>query len=333
MEKPHFSELQLQKLHHMEFLNDKDLAEIADYQKKGIFSLRTELLLLIYFSILSFTSGIGFLIYNNIDSIGHLAILAANFILMSVCFYFSFKKATGYSNNEVAFENPLHDYLVLTGSLLACVFLGYSNFQYQIFDESYAYVSLISAILCFAVAYYFDNRIVLSIAITSLATFIGISITPKSVFQNEVYSNLELAYSGLALGIILLIWMEYSLNRKIKAHFHFVFATFGLHLLGVCILAGLLSEHWFVFIPILIGFAYYFYKFSYRVFATSIFAFMLLYTYFGVNFLGGKLLSFIDFGIYYQFLFVISPFYVMASIYMFIQLVKQFNSKKDASIR
>jgi len=252
---------------------------------------------------------------------------------MLVCFYFSFKKAKRYTNDEVLFENPLHDYLVLTGSLLACIFLGYINFQYQIFDDSYAYVSLISAILCFAVAYYFDNRIVLSMAITSLATFIGISITPKSLFQNEVYSNLELTYSGLILGILLLVWMEYSLKHKIKAHFHFVFATFALHLLGVCIIAGLLSEHWFVFIPILLGFIYYFYRFSYRVFATSLFAFMLLYGYFGVNVLGGKILSFIDFGAFFEFLIMVSPFYVIASIYMFIRLVKQFNTEKNASVQ
>lgn len=333
MERPHFSELQLQKLHQKEFLNDNHLEEIANYQKKGIFSLRSELLLMIYFSIILFTSGIGIIIYNNIDSIGHLAILSANFILMLVCFYFSFKKAKGYANEEVLFENPLNDYLVLTGSLLACIFLGYINFQYQIFDDSYAYVSLISAILCFAVAYYFDSRIVLSMAITSLATFIGISITPKNLFQNEVYSNLELTYSGLILGMLLLVWMEYSLKHKIKAHFHFVFATFALHLLGVCIIAGLLSEHWFVFIPILLGFIYYFYRFSYRVFATSLFAFMLLYGYFGVNVLGGKILSFIDFGAFFEFLIMVLPFYVIASIYMFIRLVKQFNTEKNASVQ
>ena len=333
MEKPYFLEILLQKLHQKEFLNDKDLKEIADYQKKGIFSLRSELLLMIYFSVILFTSGIGVIVYNNIDSIGHFAILSANYILMLVCFYFSFKKAKEYSNAEVLFENPLYDYLVLTGSLLACIFLGYINFQYQIFDDSYAYVSLISAVLCFAVAYYFDNRIVLSMAITSLATFIGISITPKSVFQNEVYSSLELTYSGLILGILLLILMEYSLKQKIKAHFHFVYATFALHLLGVCILAGLVSDHWWVFIPILIGFMYYFYQFSYRVLATSLFAFMFLYGYFGLNIVGGRILSFIHFEFIFQFLTIIAPFYVVASIYLFIRLVKQFNAKKNASVQ
>jgi hypothetical protein len=333
MEKSHFSEILIQKLHQKEFLNENDLEEIAIYQKKGIFSLRSELLLMIYFSVILFTSGIGVIVYNNIDSIGHLAILSANFILMLVCFYFSFKRANGYANDEVVFENPLYDYLVLTGSLLACIFLGYINFQYQIFDESYAYVSLISALLCFFVAYYFDNRIVLSLAITSLAAFIGISITPKSLFQNEVYSSLQLTYSGLVLGIGLLVWMEHSLKTKIKAHFHFVYATFALHLLGVCIMAGLLSEHWFVFIPILIGFVYYFYRFSYRVLATSIFAFMLLYGYFGVNILVGKFLFYIDFGFFHQLVIMVSPFYVIASIYFFIRLVKQFNAEKNASVQ
>ena len=89
MEKSHFSEILLQKLHQKEFLNENDLEEIAIYQKKGIFSLRSELLLMIYFSVILFTSGIGVTVYNNIDSIGHLAILSANFILMLVCFYFS----------------------------------------------------------------------------------------------------------------------------------------------------------------------------------------------------------------------------------------------------
>ena len=332
MKKPNFSELQLQKLYQKEFLNDKDLEEIANYQKKGIFSLRNELLLMIYFSIILFTSGIGVIVYNNIDSIGHLAILSANFILMLVCFYFSFKKTKEYSNDEVVFENPLYDYLVLTGSLLACIFLGYINFQYQIFDDSYAYVSLISAFLCFAVAYYFDNRIVLSMAITSLAAFIGISITPKSLFLNEVYSNLELTYSGLVLGIVLLVWMEYSLKNKIKAHFHFIYSTFALHLLGVCVLSGLVSEHWWFFILILIGFVYYFYQFSYRILDTSLFAFMLLYGYFGLNILGGRILSLIYLEFIYQLLVMMAPFYVIASIYLFIRLVKQFNAKKNASI-
>ena len=60
---------------------------------------------------------------------------------------------------------------------------------------------------------------------------------------------------------------------------------------------------------------------------------MLLYGYFGINVLGGKILSFIDFGPFYELLIMFSPFYVVASIYLFIRLVKQFNAKKNASVQ
>lgn len=332
METHHFSNSLLRKLHQKELLSQEQLDEVANYEQKNIFSLRSELLLLVYFAIISFTSGIGIMVYNNIDSIGHIAIISLNLILMLICFYFAFKNAKGYHNSEVFFENPLYDYVVLTGSLLACIFLGYANYQFGWFDESYAYVSLISAVFCFGIAYYFDNRIVLSMAITSLTAFIGISITPQSMLDNEIYSSENLTYSGLILGILLLVWMEYSLKQKIKVHFHFIFVSFALHLTGICIISGLFSDNWFVFIPVLAGFTYYFYKFSHRVSATSIFAFMLLYSYIGFNIIGGQLLEILPFDSFYELFFVLAPFYVIGSIFMFIRFVRKFNKEKNASV-
>ena len=332
METHHFSDLLLKKLHQKDLLSQDQLDEVANYEQKNIFSLRSELLLLVYFAVISFTSGIGIMVYNNIDSIGHLAIISLNLILMLVCFYFAFKNAKGYQKSEVFFENPLYDYVVLTGSLLTCIFLGYANYQFALFDESYAYVSLISAVLCFGVAYYFDNRIVLSIAITSLAAFIGISITPQNMFDNEIYSSIQLTYFGLILGILLLIWMEYSLKEKIKEHFHSIYANFALHIIGLSTISGLFFEHWFVFIPIICGFTYYFYKLSHRIYATSIFAFMLLYSYFGFNIIGGKVVEQLSLDMFYELIMIMAPFYVIASIFMFIKLIKNFNKEKNAGV-
>ena len=58
-----------------------------EYQNLGIFSLHTELRLLLYLSVLLFTSGIGILIYQNIDSIGHDAIIICLFLLITVSLY------------------------------------------------------------------------------------------------------------------------------------------------------------------------------------------------------------------------------------------------------
>ncbi|HSD13375.1 MAG TPA: DUF2157 domain-containing protein, partial [Flavobacterium sp.] len=204
-----FSEKQLEKLLEKGYISEAQHQEVKDYKSLGLFSLNTELLFLLYLGVLLFTTGVGTLVYKNIDSIGHLAILAVNFVLMLICFYFSFKNAKGFSKEEVFFDNPVYDYLLLTGSLLACIFIGYLQFQYGIFGKDFSLVSLFSATICFAIAYYFDNRTVLSMAITSLIAFTGITLTPQTVFENDIYSNPNLVYFGIFIGFILILWTLY----------------------------------------------------------------------------------------------------------------------------
>jgi hypothetical protein len=306
------------------FVTSEQHTEIKDYQSLGIFSLNNELVFFLYLSVLLFTTGVGTFIYKNIDSIGHLAILAINFIVMLVCFYFSFKKAKGFAREEVLFDHPVYDYLVLAGSILACIFIGYLQFQYTLFGTDFGFVSLFSAVVCFGVAYYFDNKSVLSMAITALITFVGISLTPQTLLENEVYSNPNLSYYGIALGIVLLLLMEYSWKENIKKHFHIIYTTFALHLIGICCIAGLIEDYWFIFIPFMAGAVYYFYKKSYQIASTFVFVSALIYGYIGLN---------IDADQFVEFLFMFSPFYVIGSIILFIKLVRRFNKEKNAGTR
>ncbi|HJY11465.1 MAG TPA: hypothetical protein VJ304_01680, partial [Flavobacterium sp.] len=57
-------------------ITENQYKEITTYRSLNIFSLNAELKLFLYLSVLLFTSGIGILIYENIDSIGHIAILS-----------------------------------------------------------------------------------------------------------------------------------------------------------------------------------------------------------------------------------------------------------------
>jgi hypothetical protein len=272
-------------------------------------------------------------VYKNIDSIGHLAILAVNFILMLACFYLSFKKAKGFAKEEVFFDSPMYDYLVLTGSILACIFVGYIQYQYAVFGEDFGLVSLFSAAICFGVAYYFDNKSVLSIAITALATFIGITITPQTLLENEVYSNPQLSYYGLGLGVVLVLWMEYAMKINFKKHFHLIYATFALNLIGICCIAGLLENYWLIFLPIMAAAIYYFYKVSYQISSTFMLVFSLLYGYIGFNIFLGRLIDLMVANDFIQFLIFCGPFYVIGSIFLFIKLVRKFNKEKHAGIR
>jgi len=327
------TELLTEELVSKGFVTPEQNHEIRQYRQLGIFSLNSELLFFVYLSVLLFTTGIGILVYKNIDSIGHLAILAVNFIAMLVCFYFSFKKAKGFSKEEVLFDNSMYDYLVLTGSILACIFIGYVQFQYAVFGQDFSLVSLFSAALCFGVAYYFDNKSVLSIAITALATFIGITITPQTLLENDVYSNPNLSYSGLGLGLVLILWMEYSSRENIKKHFHIVYATFALNLVGICCIAGLLEDYWPVFVTITAAAIYYFYKRSYQIASTFMFVLSLLYGYVGINIALGRIIDLLNGSDFIQFILFCSPFYVIGSIFLFIKLVQKFNKEKHEGIQ
>ena len=327
------NEILTKKLAERNLISEEEHQEIITYRNKEIFSLHNELLSFLYLSILLFTSGIGVLVYKNIDSIGHLAILGLNFVLMLICFYFAFKKSKGWDKNEVLFDNPLFDYVVLLGSILSTIFVGYLQFQYAFFDAEYKMVSLISAVLCFSIAYFFDNKTVLSLALTALTAFIGITLTPKTLFENEIYNNLYLTFSGVILGVLILLWNKFCDQQNLKKHFEFVFTTFALHLIGVSVISGLLSYIWFVFVPILAGFTYYFYLLSKKQMAISIFIFCLVYSYIGFNILMFKVFEKVDFSEILSLFFVMIPFYFIGSIVMFFKLVINFNKEKNDSLQ
>lgn len=328
-----YNEYYSKKLAEKELISNEEYQEILNYREKKIFSLHNELLSFLYVSILLFTSGIGILIYTNIDSIGHIAILAINFIIMLLCFYFSFKKVKPWNNNEVLFENPFYDYVVLLGSILATIFIGYLQFQYSVFGNDFKFVSLISAIVCFAVAYYFDNKTVLSIALTATTAFIGITLTPNTLLENEIYNNLQLTFSGLVLGIVFLLWNVYCQKQNLKKHFEFVITTFALHLIGICIISGLLSYSWYLFIPFSIGLAYYFYQLSKKQMATSIFVFCIIYSYIAFNCILFRIFENINFPEFLNIFFIFIPFYFIGSIMMFFKLVIAFNKEKNDSLQ
>src|SRR5687768_651143 len=74
---------------------------IADYEEKKPFSIHWELRSILYLGIVLFGSGIGVIIYENIDTIGHQVIMALIATLTAWCFFYTYKHALPYSNLEV----------------------------------------------------------------------------------------------------------------------------------------------------------------------------------------------------------------------------------------
>ncbi len=319
----------------MQLMLDKNLItaaqlqELKTYNNLNIFSLHNELKALLYLSILLFTSGIGILIYQNIDSIGHTVILALLLLVTLVCFYISFKHAKGFQKELVTFENPLYDYLVLTSVLLTCIFIGYVQFQYQLFGQHYGLATLVPTSIAFFCGYYFDNKSVLSIAITGLVAYIGLTIDPKSIVTMSTNAFTSIRYAAIALGIVLLLWSELAAKQHIKKHFNIIYVTFALHLISIACITAISEPYWFVYVVLLAGSTYYFYDISFKLQATSLFVFTLLYAFIGCNQLLSKGLDILDISQFYELLTILSPFYLVGSIILFIKLIKNFNKKID----
>lgn len=311
-------------------ISSQQFADVKAYRSLGIFSLHNELQFGLYLSILLFTSGTGVLIYNNIDTIGHTIILGILFALAAASFYFSFKMSKGFRKEETDFENPMYNYLVLLATILSCTFIGYFQYQYEPFGKYYELATAFAAFVALGSAYYFDNRSALSIGITGLAATIGITVTPKALLQNEFFDNSLLFYYGIALAIIIILWTEYSEKIKLKKHFALVFMTFALHLSAVCCLTGLTGDYWFLYALLLLGLGIYFYRKSHALSSISIFVFVLLYGFIGINMLIVRFLEFAQLENFEIFI-VLLPVYFIGSIILFIKAVKNFNKEKDDS--
>lgn len=312
-------------------ITENQYQEITVYQSLNIFSLNAELKFFLYLSVLLFTSGIGVLIYNNIDTIGHIAILSILLIVIGVCFYFCFKNSKGFQKSEVTFEHPVLEYLVLAASILTCIFIGYLQFQYKSFGTHYGLATLIPTLVSFFCAYYFDNKSVLTIAITGLAAYVGLSVTPQDLLNNNnFYSDQSLSYSAIMLGVLLVLWTIYSSRIQLKTHFNLIFLTFALHIISIASISNLINDYygiWLIFAFILAGSSYYFYKVSHDLKAISLYVFMIVYAYIGFNIFLFRVFEHIDLADIWMLLVISLPAYFIGSIILFIKLIKTFNKQ------
>lgn len=327
-----FDEQAVQDLFEKNLITENQFQEIKTYRALNIFSLHAELKLFLYLSVLLFTSGIGILIYENIDTIGHIAILSLLLIVIVVCFYYCFKNAKGFQKAETTFEHPVLEYLVLAANILTCIFIGYLQFQYKPFGEHYGLATLVPTILSFFCAYYFDNKTVLTIAVTGLAAYVGLSVTPQDIFNdsNNLYASQSLSYSAVMLGVLLILWTIYSNRILLKTHFSLIFLTFALHIISIAAISNLTNYDTLslmIFAVVLAGSTYYFYKASYNYKAMSLYVFIIVYGYIGANMFLFRIFEDVDFSDIWELFFFLLPAYFIGSIVLFIKLIKKFNKE------
>lgn len=227
-----------EKLHAEGLINDASYAKISDRNSNPLFSVHWELKSLLYLGVMLLSTGLGILIYKNIDTIGHQAILFFIALITGAGFWYCNKKKAPFSLEKVASPNSFFDYVLLLSCLTFLTFVGYLQYVYTIFGTNYGMATFIPMVVLFFVAYYFDHLGVLSLAITNLALWMGLSITPTRLLQDNDFNSERIIYTALLLGVILLFAAFYSEKLNIKKHFKFTYQNFGLHITFIALLAG-----------------------------------------------------------------------------------------------
>ncbi|MBB6273595.1 F0F1-type ATP synthase assembly protein I [Pedobacter cryoconitis] len=275
------------KLHHEGLISEETLEKIAEKHKNPLFSLHWELKTLLYLGVTLLSTGLGVLIYKNIDTIGHQFILLFIAGICAGCFVYCVKKRNPFSRGKVKSPSSFYDYILLLGCLSLLSFLGYLQVQYQVFGNNYGLATFIPMLILFYMAYEFDHIGVLSMAITNLAIWLGATITPYTMLSNGFNSSDPLIIPYLFLGMLLLAAAYLSERYNFKKHFKFTYHNFGLNISFLALLTGYFSFYenslsflWLITVLIL---GYVLYKDAFRSKSFYFLLLITLYTYVAIS--------------------------------------------------
>lgn len=322
--------MELKQLYKDGLIEEDQFKKIEVFESSKLFSVHWELRTILYLGVLLLSSGLGILVYLNIDTIGHQAILATIALACLSCFYFIHKNKQPYQNEMVVHTSPFFDYIVLLGCLLFALFVGYFQYQFSPFGQHYGVLVFIPTVVSFYLAYRFDHKGVLSIALTGLASTFGLSVSPRQLIDNNDFSDFSVILTALALGVIIGAWAWYSNSKNIKKHFSFTYNNFALNILCIATLASLFDQELkIISLLALVGICFYFIK---QALFQQSYLFLLLsvlYGYIGLTYIIFYLLSKI--GNMNEGAFLFGMLYVIGSaigvIFLFLNLKKIVKAK------
>ncbi len=136
--------------------------------------------------VLLLTGGLGILVYKHIDTIGHQAVLAFIALVTAGSFFYCYRKRSPFSWSGKS-RSPIPSLIISCSwvCLSLLIFLGYLQYQYDVFGDHYGSATFIPMVILFFAAYYFDHLGALSLAITNLAAWAGIaSHHPLSILKD-----------------------------------------------------------------------------------------------------------------------------------------------------
>jgi hypothetical protein len=218
---------------------------LAGLCRREPLSLFLDLNILLYGGVLAFVAGLGWTIATWSQQMGDVAIITVLSLLLVGCFWYCFSRAPAWSRAETPSPTTIFDYVLYLGCLVWCVELAYVEKRLHWLSGQWDVYLLATAVLFFLLAYRFDNRLVLSLALSSLAGWFGLTIARWPDHQDASYRQYAVLYS-LLVGVCgaLLKW------RGLKAHFFGTYLNVAANVLFWALLSGVFNRYgygvWFL---------------------------------------------------------------------------------------
>ena len=218
-------------------LSPEQHALLAGLSRGEPFSLFLELNLLLYAGVLAFVAGLGWTVSTWSQQLGDVLVLTILSTVLAACFWYCFSRAPAWVPAETPAPSPIFDYVLYLGSLIWSLELAYLENRFHVLSGQLDLYLLATAGLFFFLAYRFDNRFVLSLALSTLAGWFGLTISHWPSHQDAAYRQYALLYC-LLVGIAGTLLQR----RGLKPHFFGTYLNIVANVLFWALLSGVFNR-------------------------------------------------------------------------------------------
>jgi hypothetical protein len=287
--------------------------------RRQLVSLHAEMRLAAYLGVLLVMAGVGVLVRQNLDRIGPLAIATGLALGAVACLLWVAARAPAFTWGEVASPHLALDYVLLLGALLVGADLAYAEAEFTTLGHAWPWHLLIVAVLYALLAFRYDSRVLLSLALSTFAAWRGVS---AALLEHAVWRSGEdpVRLNAAACGLLFLALGAVLRRRSWKPHFEPVTAHLGWLLLLGAVGSGLGTRAGSTFAVVLVGLAGVLAAVGWRQRRFSLMALAILAAYAGVSALAVRTLA-SDLPVFWW--FAITPLMVVAVLFVAHRYVRE----------
>ena len=205
-------------------LTQESARRIGELENHTHLPLVREIHALLYLGAALILAGVGATVKDRLDQLGPLTILAILGLAASSCFIYCFRVGRPFAPARVEAPTAAFDYLLYLACGLVGIFFSYLEWKWKLLGSWWDLYLFGSGLLFAALAYRFDNRLVLATGLLNLASWLGL----RAGIWNFLDTGAKPAL--IAYGAVLVALGAAASRGEIKPHFEGTYRTLGVHM-------------------------------------------------------------------------------------------------------